>query len=287
MRALTPAIHFRDAAFNSSEPERFCLELEVRPQGLALVVLDNLNNDFLAFELYQFPKVNSELQLAEQLEKLIQEHEFLNAPFKRVDAAVVTEHFTLVPAALYDSSRTASYLKFNHQIDDDAVILNDAVRQCDARNIYALHPALEKVLRKINAHIRIRHHLTPELERILSAGKNKTGRKVYAHIHQGRFDLIITEGALLHLCNTYRFHTAEDFIYFLLFACEQLKLNPDSMELELSGEVETDSAITLIAKKYIRHVSFASRPVDGRFAEGFHQFPQHFYNNLFALHYFS
>ena len=110
---------------------------------------------------------------------------------------------------------------------------------------------------------------------------------MHAHVRQGQFDVIITDNGKLLLSNIYTYHSAEDFIYFLLFAGEQLKLNPEKIDLEISGEVESDSALLNIARKYVRNVRFAERPAGVRFTDGFSQFPPQYHYGLFALHFFS
>lgn len=286
-RFITPSIHFRDAAFDPARTEKFCLELQLSNEQLVLTVLDNLTNDFLAFEQYPLKKITAELSPAAQLEKITEGHEWLNNGFKRVDACVTTERFTLVPAAFFDSTKIKEYLAFNQPLEENDVVLNDVLRNAEARNVYALPKELEKALKKISASVRIRHHFSPLIERALSVYKNKPSRRALAHVQGQRFDLLITEGGKLLLANSFSFRSPEDFIYYLLFACEQLKMNPEELELEMLGEIETDSALTGIAKKYIRNIRFGQRSTEARFAKGFEQFPAHFYHLLFSLHYFS
>lgn len=286
-RLILPSIAFRDPAFDTARCEKFCLVVQLAPETLSFAVLDNLTNDFLAFEQYTFRKASTEQLMAEQLEKLAAEHEWLSGGFKRTDVIAVTEKFTLVPAALFDSSRTADYLKFNQPVEETDSVLNDVLRNAGARNIYAIDPKLERTIKRISPSARIRHHLSPLIERNLAVYKNKNGKRAFAQVQQGRFDLVLTDNGMLQMANTFRFQTSEDFIYFLLYSCEQLKFNPEEMELEIAGEVESESSIAGLARKYIRHINFAARPVDARFAKGFEEFPAHFHFNLFAVHYYA
>lgn len=279
-------LSFRDSAFDPSSAERYCLVMQVDRERLTLAVLDNLTNDFLAFESWYFRKAVSDAQMAEQIERLIADHEWLANGFKRVDAIVTSEKFTLVPAALFDSSAAKEYLAFNAPVENNDTVRNDVLRQADARNVYAFDRRLENVLLKISPSIRLRHHLSPLSEKVLAASKNQNEKRVHAHIRQGQFDVIASENGKLLMANVYTYQSPEDFIYFLLFAAEQLKLNPEKFELEISGEVEEKSAIAAIANKYVRNVKFADRQ-NGRYAEGFSQFPKHFHYNLFALHFWS
>ena len=47
--------------------------------------------------------------------------------------------------------------------------------------------------------------------------------------------------------------TLLDFIYYILFVAEQLQLNPEQFSLELLGDITEESALFLIAYKYIRN----------------------------------
>lgn len=279
-------LSFRDSAFDPNAAERYCLVLQVDRERLTLAVLDNLTNDFLAFESWFFKKAVSDAQMAEQIDRLLVDHQWLSNRFKRADAIVTSEKFTFVPAALFDSSAAREYLSFNAPVDSTDIVNNDVLRQADARNVYAFDSKLEKVLLKISPAIRIRHHLSPLAEKVLTSSKNQNEKRIHAHIRQGQFDLIASENGKLLLANVYTYQSPEDFIYFLLFAAEQLKLNPEKFELEISGEVEEKSAITAIANKYVRNVKFADRQ-SGRYSEGFNQFPKHAHYNLFALHFWS
>lgn len=280
-------VSFRDNAFDPNVSERYCLVLQIDRESLTLAVLDNISNDFLAFESWHFKKAVSDVQIAEQIERLCTDHDWLTNGFKRVDAIVTSEKFTFIPAAMFDSAAAKDYLTFNVPLGENDVVRNDVLRQADARNVYAVDRKLENALLKISSSARIRHHLTPLVEKMLSGSKNTNEKRVHAHVRQGQFDLIIADNGKLLLANVYTYHSPEDFIYFLLFAAEQLKLNPEKFDLEISGEVETDSSLSAIAKKYIRNVKFAERPNGVRFAEGFNQFPPQYHYNLFALHFFS
>lgn len=280
-------ISFRDNAFDTTATEKFCLVAQCDRERFSLAVLDNLTNDFLAFESWNYKKAVTQTLLAEQLDRLFTDHPWLLNGFKRVDVIITTEKFTLVPSSLFDSSTAHEMLSFNVPLQDNQIVRTDILRMADARMIYAIDPKLEKVLNRLAPSPRIRHHLTPLIEKALSQSKNKNNKSIAVHIRQGQFDLIAVENGKLLLANVFEYHSPEDFIYYILFAAEQLRLNPEEFELNISGEVEQDSALIKIAGKYVRNVILAKRETGHRFAKGFDQFPEHFHFNLFALHFFS
>jgi hypothetical protein len=286
-QSLQSQFEYRDSAFDPARSEQFCLAVQLGTDGIAFCVLDNLTNDFLVLEHWTFRKPVEEHTLAGHVRRFAEQHEWLLNGFKRTDILVVTDRYTLVPAALYDSSQMRSYLEFNQDIDDRATVCTDHLRQPDARSVWAVPAELEQDLRRIFPNMRLHHHTSSLIERTLAVHKNKPGKKVVAHIQQGFFDLLIIEGSQLLLCNTFRYQTGEDFLYYLLFACEQLKLNPESLELELVGEVEEASSIVGLSRKYIRQVNLGERSVQARFAGTLDTLPKHRFFNLYALHYYA
>jgi hypothetical protein len=57
------------------------------------------------------------------------------------------------------------------------------------------------------------------------------------------------------LFNTFDYKSPEDFIYYILFAAEQLQLNPEYFQLELLGKIAENDALYNIAYQYIRNVT--------------------------------
>ncbi len=96
------------------------------------------------------------------------------------------------------------------------------------------------------------------------------------------FEVVLIEGKKLIFYNTFRHHSAEDFMYYLLFACEQLQLNPENIELVLLGEVERNSALYNVAQKYIRNLKFGERKVDADFSYQLQALPKHSYFTVFS-----
>jgi hypothetical protein len=286
-QALIAQFQHRDPAFDPARSENFCLALQIAPEGIIVCVLDNLVNDFLVLEHFAFRKPIEEHTLAPQFVRFAEQHDWLLNGFKRIDIMLVTDAYTLVPSALFDSNQLATYLQFNHTLDERASLLTDHLQQPEARMVWAAPAMLEQEIRRLLPNARLHHHASPLIQRTLTVNKNLSGKKVIAHVHSGRFDLLICEGSNLLLCNTYRYQTSEDFLYYLLFACEQLKLNPESLELELVGEIEEASSLVGLAKKYIRNVKLGNRPVEARFAGAINQLPNHRFYTVFALHYYA
>ena len=100
------------------------------------------------------------------------------------------------------------------------------------------------------------HFLTVFLIDVLPLVKHSLGPNLYLNVQEEQLDVIILEGDKLVLCNSFLFKTPEDFIYYVLFCLEQLRLNPETIPVILSGSIEKEDANYEMLYTYIRNISF-------------------------------
>lgn len=112
-----------------------------------------------------------------------------------------------------------------------------------------------------------KHFSTIVLDAILSFEKHSTSSKMYVNISIDHFEVIALENGQLKLYNTFEYATKEDFIYYILFAIEQLSFNPEELPLILVGNISKDDELYSIVYKYIREVSIFEIPNDKKIEE--------------------
>ena len=64
---------------------------------------------------------------------------------------------------------------------------------------------------------------------------------------------LVVKNQQLLLFNSFEYSTAEDFIYYLLFTCEQLQLSPETIAVYLLGLIDENSEYFKMAYKFIRN----------------------------------
>jgi hypothetical protein len=68
--------------------------------------------------------------------------------------------------------------------------------------------------------------------------------------------MFVLKGAKLLFNNTFRFKTKEDFLYFMLFAMEQLQLDAETVQVIFMGMITEDSKIAELVTRYVRNIRF-------------------------------
>src|SRR5690554_8090580 len=80
---------------------------------------------------------------------------------------------------------------------------------------------------------------------------NKT--TLFINLHSACFDLLAFSDNSLKLCNNFPIKSENDFIYFTLFAFEQLKLSPNEVEIIMSGHHPRFDALGKQLSRFLRH----------------------------------
>lgn len=277
IKNIEPAFSVTDESIEQVQLHACKLLVELDATELSFTVLYNKTNRFLVFKSYSYDTVDA-------LTEIVKADEFLKVKtYQQVVFSIVNAKSTLVPNAFYDAEKKTELLLFNHTVAHDESIATDDFRFFDAKNIFAVNDDLIHLIETNFAKAAIRHCSTPLIESLLLKHKNKNDAVVCANVHNKQFELVVLKNNQLLFYNAFDCATSEDFIYYIMFAYEQLELNPELVALEISGKTEKNSSYHTITKKYIRHVNFSTRYTDHQFSYGFENLPAHQYQTLFDL----
>lgn len=272
-----------DEGFDSSHVLSYHMSLQLSTDGLVFCILDQKNNKYLLLKSYRFNKISASAQLAETFESIILQDDLLVKKYKSVSLILINNQFTIVPSPLFDIAMQKLYLKFNAGFDDNAIISNDLLKCIDARNVYAIPHEIDKVIRKNFGSCNIIHNTSSFIESLINRNKNSSNNQLFINVGLSSFDMVLINGNKLECCNSFTYQSSEDFVYYLLFSCEQLKLNPENINLVLAGQVEKTSPHFTMLHRYIRNISFISRNEAYSYSYKFDEIPGNFYYNLFNV----
>lgn len=245
-----------DACFGTSPSSGYQLIAGLNSNSLQLLVFDPDKNKFIAFSQQGIHAKGGLQQYLELLRNFFDENELTKHKYKDVVVLWESQRSTLVPNALFDAAEQETYFHFNHGSETDEKIYADKLKTTEVFNVYAIPPDLEKSLRF--GSFRIRHHASVFIESMMVFSKlTLLPKQVFVNVHSGFFDMLVTENGKLLFYNSFAYKTAEDFIYFVLFVYEQLKLSPENNGIILSGEILKNSALFDMLYKYVRNIDFA------------------------------
>lgn len=162
---------------------------------------------------------------------------------------------TFVPKALFDEEFIGSYLQYNSKVFETDFFTFDTIEKYEMNNVYIPYVNMNNFF--IDKYITFDYHHANSIlvSKLLDLSKNNDERKMFVHVTENHFEIIVVQNQKLELFNSFEYKTAEDFIYYILFTAEQLQLNPEHFKLELLGSIDETDAFYQIAYKYIRNIS--------------------------------
>lgn len=279
---ISSGISITDEAFNPKLSKSYHVSLQVGADGLYYTILDPQLNKYLVIETYTFQDIHGTHDIVHNMESIIARKEILKLLYKSFSFAVINNKSTLIPNPLYDNEKRTKFLEFNHELEKEEEVHVDMLKNLEAKNLFSLNNEIKNSIKKFHSYAGIHHFSTSLIDSLILHYKNQTGKKVVVHVQASHFEVIVLEGKSLIFYNTFKYTSGEDFIYYLLFVCEQLKLNPEQLELLLTGEINRDSTIYNLLYKYIRNIKFSERPEAFHYSGKFETLPKHFYYNLFS-----
>lgn len=195
--------------------------------------------------------------------------------FQSQSLSISTPHFSLVPKALYAEDEAKKMLDFNFsKPTENHRILSSEIESQEAVCIFS-EPI--QSLERFNHYlpgIKVNHLAKTLIESYRTLVKSDAS-KLFVHLEEKQFYLSYFKNYKLHFFNLFEFNSSEDFIYFFLYAIEQLKINRDEIPVGLSGKITKDSTIYDLCYKYIRDIQLLERPKGVSYSSKLQQLPGH------------
>lgn len=279
-----------DESFNPELVPNPRVFLQLDESQMLAMVIDPVRNKALALSDYHFP-VDEETenpQVGDYFKEILENPDFKNI-FGRGEFTLSFHSSThsLVPNPLFSKDQVGELLSLTCSLQDSERLrqfryIADPIPSADAHFLYALPESIAQAAEQHFPGVTFRHAASSFIESRLRQNKYEKDDTLSVHIRRRHLDVMISSGSDLKFFNSFRYRTAEDLIYYLLFTMEQLQLNPDTLKVTCYGEIEKISAGWMLARKYIRNLDFGERCESVEYSYGFDKFPGHQYYSLFS-----
>ncbi len=253
-----------DASFIPSSLE---LRLSVSDQAIRYFVLSQIHHQLICFGDYTLHHILHVDELTTQLKKIYEKDEILQLAYGKVIIGFDGK-YSLVPVEFSDAISSGGEMS---QIVNETKI------------VFETTPGLLICLKKLFPD-GVFSHLSSTYLKSLPEFLDDSKQKLFVCVGKSYFDVILFDtDKKLHLMNRYEYMTAADFIYFTLLCCDEMKIDRETVELILLGEIDIQSKIYDMCHRYFRVISFIQKPTGVHFAKAFERYPKHLHFNLYNL----
>ena len=236
------------------------LSIQVSLNGLSFCVFDTIGNSIPLSNQLEFGKELSPYEVQKELKELIRTSKLEQYNYSEVVVIHRNNLFGLVPRALFDKEELPNYLKFNAKILANDLIAYDEIESYELVNVYVPFVNINNFIYDLFGAFEFKHNGTVLIEALLNINTNGKEPICYVYVSEQQMDITVLAQKKLLFYNSFRFITKEDFIYYLLFTLEQLKLDTSTVKLRLFGTIEEQDEIYAICYEYIQHLSIFIPP---------------------------
>jgi hypothetical protein len=254
MTTKTKKIKTNNLDLNTLENSHLSIQFSL--DGFSFCILNKDNKTFKVLYDYTFQEINaSPKNLFDNVTAIFNSEELLQKAYHSVNVSHINDLSTLVPKPLFDEKKLKEYVSFNNKVFDHDYLVYDEIKNHDIVNVYIPFVNVNNFLIDQFGGFEFKHFSNILIENLLNIYKYSLIPRMFVHVYHDHFEIIVIADKQLQLYNTFSFATKEDFIYYILFSAEQLKLNPEKFELGLLGKIDKDDELYTIAYKYIRNVN--------------------------------
>ncbi|WP_452219335.1 DUF3822 family protein [Lacinutrix undariae] len=241
------------------------LSIQINLSGLSFCIINQGDRNIEFLQDIPFGKKCTPFEVLEQLKSALDDNPIFKTDFDDVTIIYQNELSNLVPKELFNENNCADYLKFNAKILKSDFISFDILKTEDTVNVYVPLVNINNFIFERFGEFEYKHASTVFIDTTLQ--NTSETPSIHINVNANTFEILVTENSKILLYNTFEYTTKEDFIYYILFTVEQLKLDPETVKLLLSGQLLKDDTLYNIAYKYIRHVNFVTPKYPFTFTE--------------------
>ncbi len=271
-----------DPSFDANITTSYFLSIRSSSDGLSFCVLDPVVNTYIAYAHFPFDHKDEH---GAQTQELLLTEAFLNMPYKKVLFMTESLQATLVPTALYSKTKHHELLNLCHtNTEEEVEVLAHKIKMADAWNLFSIPKFMYYLVKNQFENVTFYQQYSPFVESSLISGQNMKSKHIF-HIglHDSFFDIVAIESRHLKLCNSFRYTNENDFVYFVLFTFEQLKLSPDETIIHMHGINNRQNPYYLALKKYLRQTQTVTIGSHFQYSHSLKDIHKEKHHNLFNL----
>jgi hypothetical protein len=270
--------HIQDAIFNGDSTKDYNLSLLIGTDRLSYLVVAPESKKLLLLKSYS---LDAKVAVLPQLSEIYAQDIILQSTFEKVELCLHTRRFCIVPDSLYRESKKAEYLQVQLSLSAQDVVLANRIHSIDAQVIYAIGADFYEWVTNNFKQAEIYCVSAGIINNLI--GKKADDEYKITTLWQSRsFQLTIVQKGKLILHQVYHFFSAEDALYYILLAYQQLGLSRERHTLWIAGDLVSASEIYKNLHIYIRNIEFVSRPEILQYSDNISKLPPHFYYDLYC-----
>lgn len=229
------------------------LSIQVHLSGLSFCLLNRMENRIEAIHYEDFENTLTPDLLEDKLRDIFEEHSTIKT-LRKLYLVHSNDLSAFVPGTLFSKDHLSDYLKFNVKILETDVLVFDEIQEAALMNVYVPYMNITNLFFDLYGSFEYKHAASILIEQLMQKPVRNDQPIMYVDINTSHFELVVMKNSKLIYYNSFFYDSPEDFIYYVLFAAEQLSMDPNLFSFEFLKNIDKEDIKYQYVYQYIRNV---------------------------------
>jgi hypothetical protein len=248
-------LEFFDETFDIDRTESYELSIQVALNGFSFCIKDHTRNLFIGLVYCPFnnPTVSPD-DWSDQVKFITNTYSWISKPFKNVIFSYESKNFTLVPANLFEPSKSKILLSLTTPINElDEVRYNSSTN--DSVSVFSVPSLLVTSWLKVHSKSKIVAFCDSTIQSHLISIKDQRDNSVTLSLANGFGVVVVSIGDKIQHCGSLDISSIDDITFHLLNICKGLDLRPNNTIIKLLGQHDKKSDLQILTSRFFKDVS--------------------------------
>lgn len=244
-----------DYAYNASSAANYHLSIQLNQGNLLFLLIHVAENKAIGFGKTSIEQIAKADAYAKRVQDWL-ENPMFSLPFQSVDVYFSGKYSTLIPSGLFSESHALDFLKFNYRLQSNSSVSHNKISSLEAYIVFSYPLELKSVLEKKFVNYRLKHSSCAILSYFKEYSLRNPDPNVILDVEEDFFHLLVGKEKKLLLYNFFPYTNPEDFLYYMLYALEKLKINSEETSVMICGKTNVRSSEFELLHRYFKKISF-------------------------------
>lgn len=280
----------KDEKFDVDALHHYSLLIQLGVRDMQVGIVDSRDRQFLLLEDYIFGDLQSNEELLKAIQELFEAHALLQAGFwKDVSFSIKNNKFVQVPASLFLAEAAAEYLSFNATVNPETEDVAHCQVGPDIVTVFAIYRDLKAWISSIYPHANVHfvHHSASLIQGILSAPSHHSHEPLYVYVDRFKMHIAYKQAGKLVYYNQFVIKHFSDYVKYIMLVLGSLHLDQTKSQVVIWGYIGRNSPHSQEFAKYIKNVTFGSRPESMKFGYLFDEVQDHHFYDLYNMYFLA
>jgi len=257
------------------------LYIEISEEEMVLLSKSG-NSQIEAFELFSLDKSSTD-DWNDIFYEVKSGSRFLNSSYRQVSVFFNVDESILIPEKLLTATSAEDYLNLvygesaRHEVKYEKLLATKVFI-----NAYRIRKSIMELLGRQFVIFQSSHSYANLLNDVMRRPRIED-RFIKVQFYTHHFVVAIWKDERLQLIHSYRYHQAEDVLYYLLRITTQFSMEPGDCVVEMSGMIDTSMIMYTQIKNIFPTIHLDNMQAVGVFKAALEEYPAHYFTPFYKL----